>query len=239
MRTNHLLLILFVIILITSCSSPRYTVNRIPDEMKDIPRYQEIYLDNGDSIQVDFLYWPEMGTLQQNVRKDGKISLPLLGDVFVAGLTITQLDDKLTSLYRTILVKPEITVILLSVGNESIYIAGEVAQPGSYKYSPRMTLLEAIISAGNYDKKTAELSNVVVIRHIGEKRYVAFFDLERSFSEESKPFYLASHDIVFVPRTKIDVINQWVEQYLTRVIEYSPFSFQYYPSLKWAFHFGN
>lgn len=229
-------LIPILILFVTSCAQK--SVDRIPDEMKDVPRYQEIYLDNGDSLQIDYPYWPEMGTIQQDVRKDGKISLPLLGDIFVAGLTVEQLHDKITQSYRKVLIKPEITVILRSVANQSVFIAGEVTQPGSYKYTPRMTLLEAIISAGNYIKRSAALQNVVVIRHIGEKRYVAFLNLENYFSGESKPFYLASHDIIFIPRTKIDVVDQWVEQYLTRVIEYSPFSFQYYPNIKWAFGLG-
>ncbi len=210
----------------------------IPEQMKSVPEYQEIYLDNGDQLQIDFPFWPELGQVVQYVRKDGIITLPVLGDMFVAGLTTAQLDEKLTMLYGKILKNPDVIVVLLTVANESVFVAGEVMRPGSYKYNRKMTILEAIFTAGSFNNKSAELSNVVVIRHVGEKRHVAILDLEKAVMGETEPFYLASHDIIFVPRTKIDVINQWVNQYLNQIIAFAPFSFSYYPKNDWTLFVG-
>ncbi len=175
-------------------------------------------LQPGDGIDIKFQYWSEMDD-SQTIRPDGKITLQMLDDVQAAGLTPEQLDAKLTQLYQDKLKEPELSVIVRSLANRSVFVTGEVFTPGEIELKNKMTLLGAIMSAGGFNKSTAELSNVIVIRHLNGKRYAAALNLHNMLmAPESDPFYLTSQDIVYLPRTRIVDLNDWVDQHITKMI---------------------
>jgi len=92
----------------------------------------------------------------------------------------------------------------------------------------RLTALEAIMQAGGFDPRTAKHDSVVIIRHRDGKRYGCSLDLTGALKgEEGKPFYLEPHDIVYVPRTKIAQVNQWIDQYITKLIPRTGFNISY------------
>jgi polysaccharide export outer membrane protein len=82
------------------------------------------------------------------VRPDGKISLPLLNDVQASGLTPMQLGADITSRLTKYISAPQVTVIVAKVSTQRIFVAGEVGRAGAYAFTPGMTILEAISSAG-------------------------------------------------------------------------------------------
>ena len=82
------------------------------------------------------------------VRSDGKISVPLLGDVTAAGLTPTQLAASLTEKLRKYVTDPRVTVIVTAMNSQKIYVTGEVTRAGSMALTPNMTVLQALASAG-------------------------------------------------------------------------------------------
>ena len=113
--------------LIVSCKS---VPNLKPMEVKSSSLEPPVLtLRPGDEIDVKFLYWPELDELQA-VRPDGKISLQLVDDVHVAGLTIEQLDKHLTELYEGKIKEPVITVIVRSLANQHVYVGRAIGNPG-------------------------------------------------------------------------------------------------------------
>ena len=98
------------------------------------------------------------------VRPDGKISLPLIGEVEAAGLTPVDLTDQITEkvkeYYKEV---PPVSVIVQRATNSSIHIVGEVQRPGSQTLRNGTTLLQAIAFAGGFTP-FASTNNIVVIR---------------------------------------------------------------------------
>jgi polysaccharide export outer membrane protein len=82
------------------------------------------------------------------VRPDGKISLPLLNDVQAAGLTPMQLADSLTEKLKKYVASPRVTVVVTQINSKRIYLVGEVGHTGAVPMLPKMTVLQALSSAG-------------------------------------------------------------------------------------------
>jgi polysaccharide export outer membrane protein len=82
------------------------------------------------------------------VRPDGKISMPLLGDVEASGKTPAQLAEDLTVKLKKYIDDPRVTVVVTAINSKRIYILGEVNHPGTINMSPNMTVLQAISAAG-------------------------------------------------------------------------------------------
>ena len=94
------------------------------------------------------------------LNPEGNLSVPLLGSVHLAGLTLTQAASKLTELYgRDYLVNPKVNVMLLGYAKRRFSILGQVGRPGSYEMpesSPGgIDLLDAIALAGGYTRIAA------------------------------------------------------------------------------------
>lgn len=85
------------------------------------------------------------------VDSDGNLMLPLVGQLPAAGKTAPQVQDALTEALKAYLVNPRVTVQVASF--RPFYILGEVNKPGSYPYSPGMTVRQAVATAGGYTKR--------------------------------------------------------------------------------------
>jgi protein involved in polysaccharide export with SLBB domain len=156
----------------------------------------------------------------QVVRPDGRISLQLVGEVEAKGLTPTQLTDNLKELYGAHLRYPEVTVILREIRQRRVYVSGAVQRPGLVELPGELTLFEAIAEAGGFDLRTAETGSVLVVRHDDSGKRVGYkVNLKPMLKGEmSDPFYLQPQDIIYVPRTAITDVNQFIDQYINQVI---------------------
>ena len=155
-------------------------------------------LREGDILRISFPGSPNLNNVQQ-IRTDGKITLPLIGEVQAAGLTPIDLQQKLMDLYAPQLSSKEVTV---EVQNSSfpVYVTGAVLRPGKVTSDHPMTALEAIMEAGGFDYTKANLKDVEVIRQEGNqtKKYNLNLKLEME-GKSSQPFYLKPSDIIYVP----------------------------------------
>ncbi len=222
-RTSSIALVVFVCQVTMSCANnfPELTVSDSATATQAFPTaapQPPVYLTPGDVIEIKFLYWPELNQ-EQEIRPDGKIGLQMVGQIDVAGATPEQLDQYLTELYEDKLKEPVITTVVKSFGNRQVYVGGEVQDPGFIELRDGMTALEAIMSAGGVDNLSANASDVLVIRHVEGQRFAKLLDFNAPIDDpQSEPLVLVPRDIVFVPRTRIDQVNQWVDQYITQVI---------------------
>jgi len=177
-----------------------------------------VVLAPGDILQIKFFYTPDLNEVQI-IRPDGKIMLQLIGEIEVEGKSPAELREELIKLYTPYLKTPEIAVIIQAFYDRRVYVGGQVMAPGIVEMPGMMTLLEAIMQAGGFDIRQAEVRNVVVIRHINGQRYGQSIDLKPALSgEEVQPFYLEPKDIVYVPQTTIAKVDQWIDQHINKII---------------------
>lgn len=195
----------------------------------EVPAVDQILLHPGDVMDVHFSSHPEFNDLaSQTIRPDGKIAMPYIDEVRAAGLTPAELDEVLTRLLSTELVDPSLTVYVRSQVNRRVYVGGEVGSPGVVEMPGSMNLTDALMLAGGFNLDQAEPSNVIVIRYVDGVRYhrIVNMDVERVLYDEDVTvadlpeagLALAPLDVVYVPRTKISRLNQWIDQHINQVI---------------------
>jgi polysaccharide export outer membrane protein len=102
------------------------------------------------------------------VRPDGRISLPLLGDIEATGLTPSELTANIVSRLKQFKETPTVSVILQQVNSYGIYVLGEVTHPGRYYLKSKTTLLQAITIAGGFTPIAAR--NRIVVFRWGEDK---------------------------------------------------------------------
>ncbi len=205
-----------ICLIVVSCSNmpPLQSLELQRSSMKVTPTT----LSPGDNIEIKFAYWPELND-KQLIRPDGKINLQLVDDVQAAGLTPEQLDDRLTALYDGQIKDPVITVIMRTI--PKIFVGGEVKTPKTINLEGRMTVLEAIIAAGGFNRRHADTSNVLLVQHTDDRRYVSSHNMKKILKEHEgnvNSYLLSANDVVYVPRTRISKINQWVDQHLNNLL---------------------
>ena len=189
---------------------PVYTEGSAPDV--------SVKLEAGDLVEIKFFYAPELNETQR-VRPDGKIALQLVGEVAAQGKEPGQLQAELKKMYEGVIEKPEVSVLVREMNNRAVFVGGSVKIPGRIAMPGSLTALGAIMHAGGFDMAQAGYHKVMVIRteENQTKAYLLDFSDELNGSPD-KPFYLHAQDIVFVPRTKITDVNQWIDQYLNRIV---------------------
>ena len=131
----------------TQTASSRPPADR-PEGVNPPAKAGKDYVIGADDV-LDVSVWKEQElTRSLQVRPDGKISMPLLGDVQAAGLTPGQLAQNVSDKLKKYLTAPQVTVILTQINSQRVYVMGEVTRPGAYPVLPGMTILQAISSAG-------------------------------------------------------------------------------------------
>jgi polysaccharide export outer membrane protein len=156
-------------------------------------------LSVGDKIRVAYPGAPEFNQIYK-IQADGKIGLPLVGNVTAVGRTSSSLQSSLTAMYEKHLNDPTVFVSL-EEPSASVYVSGEVAAPGKVPLDRSITALEAVMEVGGFSK-LANPKKVYVIRNEGgkQKRYV--LNLANPLSGfDSQAFYLRPYDVVFVERS--------------------------------------
>jgi polysaccharide export outer membrane protein len=157
---------------------------------------ESLVLREGDTVRISFPGSPSLNTVQQ-IRRDGKVSLALVGEFQAAGLTPVQMEKELVKLYAPQLVTKEVTVALESSGF-LVYVTGAVARPGRLASDRPLTALEAVIDAG-VDYQKANLKSVTVIRRENGRNVLHTLNLKNALKGgEGEPFYLKPQDIIFV-----------------------------------------
>jgi len=113
------------------------------------------------------------------VRPDGRISLPLIGDVTAVGKTATQLSEDISTKLKEYKENPQVSIIVKEVNSYAIYVLGEVVRPDKYPLKTKTTLLQALTVAGGFTA-TAARNKIVVFRFVqdggGQMKIKAGYD---------------------------------------------------------------
>jgi polysaccharide export outer membrane protein len=119
-------------------------------------------IGNDDVLAISVWKEPEL-TKSVPVRSDGKISLPLVGEIQAAGQTPHQLEQVITEKLKSFITTPEVTVVVEKVNSRKYNVLGEVTKPGSYPLTSEMTIMDAIAAAGGF-RDFAKKTGVYVLR---------------------------------------------------------------------------
>ena len=118
----------------------------------------------GDSDIIRVNVWKEPEVSQTVVvRTDGNISLPLINEVKVSGMTPLQIQDMVAEKLKGFLNSPQVTVTVIEIRSKRAFITGEVARPGTYSLNAQTTVLQLIAQAGGFTP-FAKKDNIVVLR---------------------------------------------------------------------------
>ena len=191
-----LLLGLLLSMTVIGCQTQSPPPNNFTGQTANPP--EAIVLREGDVIKISFPGAPNLNTTPQTIRRDGKISGPLGGEVTAAGMTPAELEKELVKRYANELTSKEVTVTVES-SSFPIFVTGAVIKPGKISPNRPMTVLEAIMEAGGPDYTKANLKAVKVIRQEGGQMKNYTLNLKAVMDgERIESFYLKPSDIVYV-----------------------------------------
>ncbi|MBN1559778.1 polysaccharide export protein [candidate division KSB1 bacterium] len=169
-----------------------------------------------DLIEIKFFDNDQFNEILR-VRPDGRISLPKLNEIFVLGMTPTQLDSFITAAYAKIIQQPDVTVIVREFGARQVFVLGEVNSPGGYPVHRNMTLLHGIAAAGGF-KMSAQPKSIMILRRKNSHILAAYkidvtrsYKFQESYAMSSDPL-IYSMDIIYVPRTYIASAGTFLNQ---------------------------
>jgi len=158
-------------------------------------------VDPPDAIRVEFMDEPAL-TREVQLSSDGSVTLSLVNDVNVAGLTTEQIRQKLEGLYAKYYKELHILVTVTAFRSKHIYVYGEVVHGGMLPYTGSQTIGEAVGEAGGLTQRAAT-GRVKVIRGDPENPEVYKVDLDKLLYEGDalEQVSLAENDVVYVPPT--------------------------------------
>ena len=162
--------------------------------------YITAVLREGDSVKIAFPGAPTLDTTQQ-VRRDGKITLPLGGEIVAAGKTPADIEKEILKLHGDQLAVKQVVVTVTSSAYP-VYVSGAVLRPGKISADRPMTVLEAIMEAGGFDMAKANLKKVTVLREFEGQTVSYQIDMRKVLQGDpgTKPFYLKPSDKIHVPQ---------------------------------------
>ncbi|MBN1225224.1 MAG: polysaccharide biosynthesis/export family protein [Candidatus Aminicenantes bacterium] len=157
-----------------------------------------------DELEISVTGWDEVSKTVR-VSEDGKINLPYLGTIEVEGLTITQLERKLTELLEQDYIQnPQVTVFISKFLSKIVYVDGAVGNPGTYELRGRQYLMQIITQAGGLTPEAGK--EIHVIRHhsdgTSDSLKISIDDLYYKVNSDLN-IPLEAGDIINVPFDKV------------------------------------
>jgi polysaccharide export outer membrane protein len=156
-------------------------------------------LGPGDKLRVE-VYKDAQLSQSLQVRPDGKVTLPLVGDIVAADLTPIQLRDRITNSLKEYVTNPVVTVIVVEANPLMVYVMGEVNQPGAIPMRGPMTVLQALAMSGGF-REFANTKNIRIQRRSGNQSQVQTiqFNYNEAVKGNTNPLFLSPGDLIIVP----------------------------------------
>lgn len=159
------------------------------------------YYRIGPNDVLSIFIWkePEL-TRNVTVMSDGRISYPLIGDIMAEGETVASLKDKITEKMKGYIENPEVTVIIDECRSRRIYIIGQVGHPGPIELEAKMTVLQALASAGGF-QDYANKKYILIFRRENNREKMYRFNYQEFISHDNldQNIFLEPNDTIVVP----------------------------------------
>lgn len=161
---------------------------------------ESFVIGTGDVLAINVWKETEISRVVP-VRSDGRISLPLVGELQASGQTPKQLETQITAKLKDYVSEPEVTVIVQEIKSQKFNVLGMVMRPGSYALSKPMTVIDAIAMAGGF-RDFAKQKNIYVLRRTTDGKDVRLPFNYKDVVKGQKPeqnVQLESNDTIVVP----------------------------------------
>jgi polysaccharide export outer membrane protein len=163
------------------------------------PAATDYRLAPGDKLRVE-VYKDAQLSQSLQIRPDGKVTLPLVGDIVAVDLTPMQLRDRISNSLKEYITNPVVTVIVVEASPVMIHVMGEVATPGSIPMRGPMTVLQALAMAGGF-KEFANTKDIRILRRpsgILKTVETISFNYNDAIKGNTPPVFLSPGDMVVV-----------------------------------------
>jgi polysaccharide export outer membrane protein len=171
------------------------------DDKKPVPAppkvAEEYRLGAGDKLRIE-VYKDAQLSQSVQIRPDGKITLPLVGDIEATNRTPIELRDAITIALKEYMTNPVVTVIVVEATAAMAYVMGEVNHPGSVNLQGPLTVLQALALAGGL-KDFADAKNIKILRRTSTGVETIAFNYKDAVKSARAPVYLRPGDTVVVP----------------------------------------
>jgi polysaccharide export outer membrane protein len=164
------------------------------------PHDDSFVIGNDDVLSINVWKEPDVSR-SIPVRSDGRISLPLVGEVQAAGRTPLQLEKDITTRLQSYISEPEVTVMVQQINSEKFNILGQVTKPGSYSLTRGTTVLDAIAAAGGF-RDFAKQKGIYILRQSstgGDSRIVFNYKDVIKGKHPEQNIKLEPRDTIVVP----------------------------------------
>jgi polysaccharide export outer membrane protein len=179
-----------------------------PTPQQRNPRYQ---LSRGDTLELLFPFSPEFNQTV-TVNPDGFVAITEVGDVYIAGKTVSEAKDLFLNKYAVILHDPVINLVLKDFEKPYFIAGGELAHPGKFDLRGDTTLTEAIAIAGGFTENSKH-SQVLLFRRVSHDwAEVRVLNVKKMFQTGSlsEDVHLQPGDMFVVPQNRISKIKKWI-----------------------------
>ena len=157
-------------------------------------------IGNDDLLSISVWKEPDLSK-QIPVRSDGRISLPLVGEVQATGRTPPELEQEIAAKLKNYITAPQVTVIVQQINSQKFNVLGQVNKPGAYSLTAGTTIVDAIAIAGGF-RDFAKKKSIYVLRqsqNVGEIRLPFNYENFLKGKDPAQNVQLKPHDTVVVP----------------------------------------
>lgn len=185
-------------------SPPKEGEGQKTETAEGMPAVEEYRLQPEDVLHITVYEEPDL-TTRVRVTGSGEINFPLLGRIAVTGLSVLEIQEKITGLLaRDYLVNPQVQVFIETYHSRSVFVTGAVDKPGSYPLptGKPTTLMEAVTLAGGFTEDAAVNSTRIIRIENGRETTVNVKanDIIKK-GDKSKDVEVRPNDVVFVPES--------------------------------------
>jgi polysaccharide export outer membrane protein len=154
----------------------------------------------GDALHISVYHELDASVPSVVVRPDGRISMPILKEVMVLGLTPSQLEKQITAQLTKFITAPDVTVIVTAINSKKIYAIGAVKKEGPIPFTYRMTVMQALSEAGGLTDY-AKRKKIYVLHTENGREFIMPFNYDAVLKGEhmEKNYLLSAGDTIVVP----------------------------------------
>lgn len=196
---HYLVIALLLVAGISLSSSTSYGAAKDNNETTHAELSKEYTIGTGDILEISV--WKEEDLSKTYVvRMDGRISVPLLGDITVNNKTISALTKHLEEKFKSVVTAPTVSIILVESRSRRYYVIGQVLQSGEYKMDQPITALQAIAKCGGF-AQWAKKDEIKIVRSHGDTQKIIEFDYEAlaNKGDLSQDQLLQPGDTIIIP----------------------------------------
>lgn len=212
-----IILMVLIVTTLSGCAGPDHGLNgdnnlnpaAEADAAPDDLRISEYILGPGDEVAINVWRNAELN-MTQKIGPTGILSFPLVGDLKVSGMGITQLREELRKGLSRYIVDPQISVNVSGAKSKKVFVLGEVTNPGIFQLDGPMTVIEAVSRAGGFTLD-AKSNNVLLIRGDINKPKLISLNIEKALEKGALKdnVSLQQGDVIYVPASFIADVDRF------------------------------